>query len=290
MTLKKLAGTNRSIPWTVWQHLPALSPTTDGRKLDVTTTGEAGVDWANVGAPTTTLALTGTTIGTLTTYTGNTVQTGDVYPKVDTEIADIQARLPAALTANGNMKSSMVEILTTALTETAGLLAGGFKKFFNIAAPASTMDVVARVTLTDTVTTYSGNTVQTGDSFARIGATGSGLTTLATQASVDTVDDFLDTEITAIKAKTDLIPAAPAAVGDIPTAVQNADALLDRNMATGTDSGGRTVRNGLRFLRNKWTVVAGTLSVKKEDDATEAWSSTLTADATANPIIGSDPG
>ena len=36
-----------------------------------------------------------------------------------------------------------------------------------------------------TLTTYTGNTVQTGDSYARIGATGSGLTSLATQASVD---------------------------------------------------------------------------------------------------------
>lgn len=58
---------------------------------------------------------------------------------------DIPARLPAALTANGNMKSSLVEILTTVLTETAGQLAGGFKKFFNIGAPASTMDALTLV-------------------------------------------------------------------------------------------------------------------------------------------------
>lgn len=38
---------------------------------------------------------------------------------------------------------------------------------------------LARVTLADTLTTYTGNTVQTGDSFARIGSTGSGLTSLA---------------------------------------------------------------------------------------------------------------
>ena len=44
---------------------------------------------------------------------------------------------------------------------------------------------------------------QTGDSFARIGATGSGLTSLATQASVNTIDDFLDTEIAAILAAVD---------------------------------------------------------------------------------------
>jgi hypothetical protein len=66
-----------------------LTPTTAGRTLDVSTTGEAGVDWANVGSPTTTLNLSGTTIGTvtlvntLTTYTGNTPQTGDSYAIVN---------------------------------------------------------------------------------------------------------------------------------------------------------------------------------------------------------------
>lgn len=51
---------------------------------------------------------------------------------------------------------------------------------------------------------------QTGDSFGLIGATGSGLTSLATQASVNTIDDFLDTEIAAIKTKTDFLPSATA--------------------------------------------------------------------------------
>lgn len=41
-----------------------LYPTTAGRKLDVTATGEAGIDLANVGSPTTTLNLSGTTIST----------------------------------------------------------------------------------------------------------------------------------------------------------------------------------------------------------------------------------
>ena len=49
-----------------------LKPTTAGRTLDVSTGGEAGVDWANVGSPTTTVALTGTTAG-LTTSAINAV-------------------------------------------------------------------------------------------------------------------------------------------------------------------------------------------------------------------------
>ena len=59
---------------------------------------------------------------------------------VDTVVDAISARIPAALTANGNIKASLVEILTTALTETAGLIAGAFKKFFNVATPTGTVN------------------------------------------------------------------------------------------------------------------------------------------------------
>jgi hypothetical protein len=41
-----------------------LQPTVAGRTLDVTTTGEAGIDWANIGSPTSTVGLTNTTIST----------------------------------------------------------------------------------------------------------------------------------------------------------------------------------------------------------------------------------
>jgi len=42
----------------------------------------------------------------------------------------------------------------------------------------------------------------------------------------------MGTNVTAIKAKTDNLPAAPAAVSDVPTANANADALLDRVIDT----------------------------------------------------------
>jgi hypothetical protein len=54
---------------------------------------------------------------------------------------------------------------------------------------------ISRVTLTDTLTTYTGNTVQTGDSYARLGAPA------AASVSADIVN--LQTDATAIKAKTD---------------------------------------------------------------------------------------
>lgn len=47
-------------------HRSALRPTTAGRTLDVSAGGEAGVDWANVGTPGSTVNLSGTTVKTLT--------------------------------------------------------------------------------------------------------------------------------------------------------------------------------------------------------------------------------
>ena len=55
-----------------------LAPTTAGRTLDVSATGEAGIDWANVGSPTTTLALTNTTIATTQKVDLETIKTNPV--------------------------------------------------------------------------------------------------------------------------------------------------------------------------------------------------------------------
>ena len=55
-----------------------LAPTTAGRTLDVTATGGAGIDWANVEAPTTALALTGTTIATTQKVDIETIKTNAV--------------------------------------------------------------------------------------------------------------------------------------------------------------------------------------------------------------------
>jgi len=65
--------------------LGALMPTVAGRTLDVSAGGEAGVDWSNVGGQSTSVNLSATTtnlVNTLTTYTGNTVQTGDSYARI----------------------------------------------------------------------------------------------------------------------------------------------------------------------------------------------------------------
>jgi hypothetical protein len=59
---------------------------------------------------------------------------------------------------------------------------------------------ISRVTLTDTLTTYTGNTPQTGDSYAIVSSGTHGNAALKTL--IDAVDDLLDTEVAAIKSDT----------------------------------------------------------------------------------------
>lgn len=82
----------------------ALKPTVAGRALDVSSGGEAGVDWANVGSPTTTVNLSGTTVKTAT--------------DVETDTADIQSRLPAAL-VSGRIDASVGAMASNTLTAAA---------------------------------------------------------------------------------------------------------------------------------------------------------------------------
>lgn len=78
-------------------------------------------------------------------------------------------------------------------------------------------------------------------------------------------------------------------IDDIPTAVENADALLKRDWTSVTGEAARSVLNALRMLRNKWSIAGTTLTVTKEDDSTSAYTSALTTAAGADSITASDP-
>jgi len=68
-----------------------------------------------------------------------------------------------------------------------------------------------------------------------------------------------------------------------------ADAILKRDWSLVTGEASRSILNALRFIRNKWTLISNILSVKKEDDSTEAWNATVTSTAGAAPITTVDP-
>lgn len=87
-----------------------------------------------------------------------------------------------------------------------------------------------------TVSTLTGHTPQTGDSFARIGATGSGLTTLATAANLATLNGYVDTEVAAIKAKTDSLTFTVAGQVDANITYVN-DTAVTGDGGSGTEWG-----------------------------------------------------
>ena len=67
---------------------------------------------------------------------------------ISVQAADIQARLPAALTTNGNIKSSLFEILTTNLAETVtGHLAAAFRKVYDVltGSTTATANTIAKI-------------------------------------------------------------------------------------------------------------------------------------------------
>lgn len=143
-----------------------LQPTVAARTLDVSSGGEAGLDWANVGSPTTAVNLSGTTVKTAS--------------DVETDTADIQSRLPAAL-VSGRIDASVGAMATDVVTSTA-LAASAVTE---IQSGLSTLDAAG-------VRTAVG---------------------LAT-ANLDTQLSTIDTAVDAVKAKTDSLTYTVAGVVD----------------------------------------------------------------------------
>jgi len=223
--------------------LKAVNPTTAGRTLDVSTGGEAGVDWANVGSPTTTVGLSGTTVKTATDVIAATdaikgdtaailVDTGTtldaalavVDANVDAILVDtgatLDGRIPAAL-VGGRMDSSVGAMAANVVTASA------------LATDAC--DEIVDAVWDEDVDTHHQTAGSAGKKLddaggaadpwatALPGAYGAGtagkivgdninatISSRATQTSVDAIAGYVDTEVAAIKAKTDNLPSDPA--------------------------------------------------------------------------------
>lgn len=178
---------------------------------------------------------------------------------------------------SGVVKSNLAQILGTALTETSGYLAAGFKKFFNIAVPVMTVAGVDQTgdgyAGTATLLSRVPGTVepQTGDSYARLGAPAG--------ASVSA-------DIAAVQAKTVNLPASPAAVGSAMTLTSGertsiADAALARSLAAESYASDGAVPTLSQILYMIWSAIADvsvagvTLTTRKLDGSTAAMTFTL---------------
>lgn len=138
--------------------LTPLQPTVAGRTLDVSVGGEAGVDWANVGSPTTAVGLTGTTIstsqqvasvsGAVGSVTGNvgglsTQAKADVNAEADTALADVgltttvTGRIDAAVSTRATPAQVNAEVVDALNVDTYAEPGQG--------APAATLSLAAKI-------------------------------------------------------------------------------------------------------------------------------------------------
>lgn len=250
-----------------------------------TTTGAVGSVTGAVGSVT---GAVGSVTGSVGSVVGHTPQTGDNYARLGAPAgASIAADIAAVKTDTGNLVTRITATLfsgITSLAEWLGLLAG--KQVGNATARTEIRATGAGAGTFDETTDSQEairdnmGTAQTGDSFARLGAPA------GASVSADIAAVKVDTAATLADTGTDGVVLSAATQNAI------ADALLDRNMATGTDSGSATVRTprqALRILRNKVDTTGGTLTVTKEDDSTTSWTGALTTDAAADPVTAVDP-
>ena len=115
--------------------LAPLQPTVAGRTLDVTTTGEAGIDWGNIGSPTTAVAFTNTTIST-----------GQQIASVSGSVNSVATRVTANTDQWNGIGVTGMPMPT--YTQPTGFLSASF--------PAGTIANTTNITA-GTITTVSGN-------------------------------------------------------------------------------------------------------------------------------------
>jgi hypothetical protein len=92
-----------------------LMPTVTGRTLDVSATGEAGIDWANIGSPTTTVNLSGTTISTTQAVASVSGAVGSVTGAVGSVTGNVGG------TVNGLTTTAQTNVRTAVGLATANL-------------------------------------------------------------------------------------------------------------------------------------------------------------------------
>jgi len=252
-------------------HVQGVDATTGGIKSGVTWTVRRCID------------------GTFAAATGTATEDGTTgWYKFALSQADTNGNnIAFNFTGTGAIPQT-VNIVTTACDPTSTAFGLSIAKTTNI---TGFNDIAATAVVSSGAITTSGGAVSTvstvtnavtlptipADWITSSGVAASAVTEiqsgLATSASIAALNNLSSADVTAA----------------VPTATDNADALLNRDMGAVSDTNARSPLNALRFLRNKFSSAAGVLTVTKENDTDTAWTATLTSDAAAEPIVGIDP-
>lgn len=266
-----------------------------------TVAGVPEVDLTHVSGATTNVSALATNVDAILT------DTADMQPKLGTPAgASVSADIAAVA---AYVDTEVAAILAAVDTEVAAIKA----KTDNLpAAPAATGDIPTAAVIADAVWDEARAGHAAAGSFGEGVASVQGNVTGNVAGSVGSVTGAVGSVTGAVGSVTgnvggnvvgsvaSVTAGVTVATGGIPSGAHAAaelnaiaDAVLDRNMASGVDSGTnstavRTPRQALRALRNKVSVAAGTATVTKEDDTTTSWTTAIATTA-GNPISSSDP-
>lgn len=229
-----------------------LRPTVAGRTLDVSSGGEAGIDWANIGSPTTAQTLSGTSTKALEpTTAGRTLDVtatgaaGVDWANVEGQSTSVALSATSVLitagtgtgqldAASGVVKANVTQLVGVAQSAT------DLKDFADDGYDPAT-NKVQGVVLTDTVTTYTGNTPQTGDAYARLGAP-AGASVSADVAAIQSDTNDIQTRIPAALVSGRIDASVGAVAAGAITATAIADGAIDR-ATFAADTGLQAVRS-----------------------------------------------
>src|SRR3989304_2379032 len=209
-----------------------LRPTVAGRTLDVSAGGEGGLDWANVGSPTTVVGLSGTSVKTATDVETDTVEIGVAGAGL-TNINLPNQTMDIVGNITGNLSGSVGSVTGAVGSVTAGgtLAASAVQAIWD----ALTSALTAAGSIGKKFADWVIGTTQTGDSFARLGAPA------GASVSADIVAIKSDTAAILVDTGTTLdgrIPAALTTGGNMKADVVAVNAIVVTGSGTGADPWG----------------------------------------------------
>lgn len=227
-------------------------------------------------------SITGTfTCSAASVYHFHQTHSGDTV----TPIIDLGAAIGATTILMHNWKGSVIMDNLGAVGADVIDLAGDGFLTLNASCVGGTIKKAGNWSLTNN---GSGITINQDDNTANIAAILADTADIQPKIGTPAIDlsadiATIDSNVDAVLVDTGTtIPAQISGLND-PTAAAIAAAVAAYDMGNG-----RTIEEALAFLRNKWTISGGVLTVYDTDDTTVLWTSAITTTA-GNPVSSSDP-
>lgn len=241
----------------------ALKPTVAARTLDVSSGGEAGLDWANIGSPTTAVNLSATNIdvdqvvASVSGAVGSV--TGNVGGNVTGSVGTVNALAANVITAAATAADFTTEIQAGLSTlDAAGVRAAVGLASANLDTQIATLATAANLAtvsgyLDTEIAAILADTNELQTDWANGGRLDLILDARASQASVDTIDGIVDSILVTTDKLDDMLvnssdgwiytvaalQDAPSGVGSL-TAAEIADAVWEEAIADHSGTAGST--------------------------------------------------